>query len=600
MKQFVTCHSHPDSLDSGSTPKAFAAREVELGGIALTGTDHGSLASSYQIYELAKKNKLIPIIGLEGYFRDDDCPILKGLGIKRTDTVPKGSDRDEWRTRYPNGTFIDYCKYHHITLGFQDHAAYLCAVRLLSKADLRAEQHGSERKPLFDWSDLEELAAHNVTATSSCLIGMVQRHLMNQENGAAAKAYFERLKHLFKDRFYAEVFPHVCTHNFVKAVFINTGEGEQLKTIKQHFGKKLKIEMTNGSAEEMSAEELAYSYSPERHKKLLAVKHYWTWEDLPEPAVIAGCRKVEDFVKNECRPWSPDGDIQAGCNRYVLGLAKKYNVPVLIGDDSHFAHPEEKPVQDVRLSQGGGNWKFHNSYHRQSTEEAWEHFRDVMGTPQDVFEGWVDNSYAWAEGFKGFKFDTKPSLPTKFYPSDTLAHTKHCLKHHGRVIKDEVYMDRLRSEIDLLHRNGVIDLLPYFFIDEEICRFFENQGILTGPGRGSAAGMLFAYDMGITHVDPIKYGLSKERFITETRIKSGKLPDIDQDLPGVDLLVGCETDVVEFSAEDGTLHIVPETLKVETDLGLLTIREAVERGADVKPWWLEKAIRESTDTPQQP
>lgn len=584
MKQFATCHCHPLSLDSASKPEAFAKREVELGSGVITCTDHGTLAAAYQIYELGKKYKLTPVIGLEGYFRDDDCPILKKLGIPKTDTVPKGSGtKDEWLARYPNGTYHDYAKYFHVTLHFMDYKAYLCAVRLLSKADERAELHGQERKPLFTWSDLEELAAHRVTATSSCLVGVVQRHLMGRNNLDGAVAYFERMRHLFGDRFYTEVFPHTCTHDFIKGCFfeVETPDGKT-ETLRYHFDKKLKTE-----AGETTAEHLAdtWEVNQKRHAHLLEVKDYHTWNAFDPPRRILKTTKTEGFVKNECRPWAPDGDVQAGCNRVVLELAEKYGTPVLIGDDSHFAHPEEKIVQDVRLAQGGP-WRFHGSYHRQSTEEAWTHFRTTLGTPEVEFERWVETSLDWASHFKDFKFEVAPSLPTKFFPQQTLAHTKKLIEHHGRFVKDPRYTSRLKAEVDVLHRNGVIDLLPYFFIDEDKCRLYENQGETTGPGRGSAAGLLLSYLLGITHVDPLKYGLSLERFITTDRIKSGKMPDIDQDLPHRDWLVGMETDVLEIEMEDGTKHVLPEHIKLETNQGLMTPRAALEAGADIKPWWL--------------
>ncbi len=602
MKQFATVHCHPASLDSASTPLAFVKREIELGSPAVVCTDHGTLQAAYQIYELARakkwgdgkeKQQLIPIIGLEGYFRDDDCPILTKLGIPKTDTVPHGSNREEWQARYPNGTFFDYLKYYHITLHFRDQDAYLCAVKMLSKADERAEKHGSERKPLFDWAAIEELAAHNVTATSSCLIGMVQRHLLGQENGKAATAYFERLKHLFGDRFYAEVFPHACTHDYVKSVFIDIEDATAVdtggkRTLRYKFEKKLRVSSGVGQPEEVHAEQLADSFDSNRHVYLTETMHYRKWTPFEPPLRILGVRKVEGFIQNECRPWAPDSDVQRGCNRYVMLLAKRHGIPLVIGDDSHFALAHEKRVQDARLAQGGP-WRFHNSYHRQSSAEAFEYFNTRMGISAPEFESWVDNSLAWVEGFRGFKFDTEPSLPTKFFPQGTLQHTKKLLEHHGRIIHDPVYMKRLGSELNVLHRNKKRDLLAYFHVDEEVVRLYNDEAELTGPGRGSAAGLYFAYALGITHVDPMKYGLSAERFITPDRIEAGKLPDIDQDLPHRDLLEGGHvTDVVDFIAADGTKHSVPASFRVETPEGWVPMGEAASRGLEFKPWWADE------------
>src|ERR1019366_6391772 len=134
---FPSFHVHPQSLDSASTPEAFAKKEVELGTGALTCTDHGSLSAAYKIYELAKKNNLTPVVGIEAYFRDDNCPILTKFGIQKTNTVPRGSDAEKWKIDHPEGTYHDYLKYQHATLGFRDFKAYKVAVRLLSKADAR-------------------------------------------------------------------------------------------------------------------------------------------------------------------------------------------------------------------------------------------------------------------------------------------------------------------------------------------------------------------------------------------------------------------------------------------------------------------------------
>lgn len=517
FKQFPTCHCHPQSLDSASTPKAFAQREVELGSGTLTVTDHGSLAAVREVYDLAKKNGLIAIPGLEGYFRDDDCPILLANGVSKN----------------AEGTLADYCKYFHITLHFLDQPAFECGVRLLSKAEERAERHGSERKPLFNWDNLEELGSYNVTATSSCLVGMVQRHLVAQNNFKMAKLYFDRLNAIFKPgNFYTEVFPHVCDRNWVQAVFVTLEDGTKIK-----YGATKKLR-TNAS-DEIPAEDLAKAFGKkgEKHEVLLAVKNYQTWSDYPEPQKITKVEHIEDFIVNECRPWAEDGDIQKGANHAVLHLAKQAGTSILIGDDSHFAHPEDKIVQDVRLSQGG-SWRFSTSYHRLSSEEAFGYFSSKMDISASQFMSWVDNASEWASRFKDFKFDSKPSLPTKFYPSNTLKHMGSLIESHGRMQWNKPeYVQRLQTEIELLHRNGTIDLLPYFFLAEESLALYQNERVLTGPGRGSAAGLLMAYLLGITHVDPLKYDLSLDRFLTLDRVKSGKLPDIDMDFPDRELLL---------------------------------------------------------------
>jgi len=242
LTQFSTPHCHVQSFDSASTPEAMVKRVVELGAVSVCNSDHGTLAATFQVNKLAKENKLIHIPALEAYFRPSDCPILNKLGVPKTMTVPKGNEREAWLAKHPNGTYVDYAKYFHLTLGFLDYEAYLCAVRLLSKADDNAEQHGSERKPIFDWCDIEELAAHNVTAGSSCLIGAVSRHLIldslpRESRVQAAKQYFERLNHLFQGRFFVEQMPHICSHNYVKTVVIEVEGVSGKQVLNFYFGK---------------------------------------------------------------------------------------------------------------------------------------------------------------------------------------------------------------------------------------------------------------------------------------------------------------------------------------------------------------------------
>jgi DNA polymerase-3 subunit alpha len=145
-------------------------------------TDHGTLAAARAVYDTARKHSLTPILGLEAYVRDDNCPILLKHGV----------EKDE------KGTLAGYLKYFHVTLHALDQEAYEKLVQVLSNADLnRSEQHGSERKPLFTWEDLETLGAQNMTVGSGCLVGMVQRHLLEGRPDLAGE-YYKRLRSIFK------------------------------------------------------------------------------------------------------------------------------------------------------------------------------------------------------------------------------------------------------------------------------------------------------------------------------------------------------------------------------------------------------------------
>ena len=92
-------------------------------------------------------------------------------------------------------------------------------------------------------------------------------------------------------------------------------------------------------------------------------------------------------------------------------------------------------------------------------------------------------------------------------------------------LSDPVYEKRLRRELDLIAEKGYAD---YFFIVADMCNWAKRNGILVGPSRGSSAGSLVCYILGITEIDPIPHGLIFERFID---INRDNLPDIDIDFP---------------------------------------------------------------------
>ncbi|NMA57710.1 DNA polymerase III subunit alpha, partial [Clostridium cochlearium] len=88
---------------------------------------------------------------------------------------------------------------------------------------------------------------------------------------------------------------------------------------------------------------------------------------------------------------------------------------------------------------------------------------------------------------------------------------------------DEKLKNRLEYELNVIREMGYVD---YFLIVWDFIRFATEKGIMTGPGRGSGAGSIVAYTLGITKIDPIKYGLIFERFLNPERVS---MPDIDSD-----------------------------------------------------------------------
>ena len=107
------------------------------------------------------------------------------------------------------------------------------------------------------------------------------------------------------------------------------------------------------------------------------------------------------------------------------------------------------------------------------------------------------------------------------------------------------HKDRLEKELSIIHKMGFDD---YFLIVWDFIKYAHEQGILVGPGRGSAAGSLVAYLLRITDVDPIHYNLLFERFLNEERIS---MPDIDIDFPD-----HSRDEMIEYvAAKYGDVHV---------------------------------------------
>jgi len=100
------------------------------------------------------------------------------------------------------------------------------------------------------------------------------------------------------------------------------------------------------------------------------------------------------------------------------------------------------------------------------------------------------------------------------------------------------YRDRMEYEIEMMHQMG---FATYFLVVWDYIKFARDNNISVGPGRGSAAGSLVAYAMGITNIDPVHHGLLFERFLNPER-KS--MPDVD-----TDFCIDRRGDVIDYVTE---------------------------------------------------
>lgn len=328
------------------------------------------------------------------------------------------------------------------------------------------------------------------------------------------------------------------------------------------------------------------------------------------------------FLGNECSMFAPDGDLQKSVNESIIKIAKALESPLLLTCDSHFVKPESKIIQDVLLQNGNPDgWRFHSVYSHDTTESAWQKWRDQNGTSNETtasfIEG-VENNQALVDMVEPIKFEKKYRLPEIEIPEnmelpedqklawdDRLEnYTYRLIMKYGRMpAGNNEYVERLAREMEVICRNGKMNFLPYFlFLAVDVCEFADSHGIVRGGGRGSAAGCLLSYLLRITHIDPIKFDLSFERFLSRGRINRGKFPDIDLDFgdlkPVVDQLKMKYGDRFVRICTTGTMKVKDALRNVgrilmdtrhNSEMSTLidTVAKSVEnipQGVDVKKW----------------
>jgi len=226
--------------------------------------------------------------------------------------------------------------------------------------------------------------------------------------------------------------------------------------------------------------------------------------------------------------------------KYYLSTLKDLIPPILI-NDSYYIDKELFYIKD-KLNQLGnmGHQKETIDQHFKSLDEDLEILDSLFEESdlrlESLFTEMVENTIKVVEAceFK-IEFHNKhlPEYPFKDLGFNTKYELFWKLIEEGierKIVsfdsKDvDIYIERIDQEFDLIDRGGFID---YFLILWDILKWCKENNILTGPGRGSAAGSLISYLLNIVEVDPIEHGLLFERFLNEGRIKKG-IPDIDID-----------------------------------------------------------------------
>ncbi|MFV0401273.1 MAG: DNA polymerase III subunit alpha [Oscillospiraceae bacterium] len=232
-------------------------------------------------------------------------------------------------------------------------------------------------------------------------------------------------------------------------------------------------------------------------------------------------------------------------------LSRETGVPMAATNDSHYIQKEDSKMQNVlvciatnRTVQEGSDMEF-------ATDEFYIKSEEEMTTLFGSYEGAIENTGIIADACNlDFVFG-QTKLPYFQVPdgSDNEEYFRRMCyeglhKYYGDAPGQEV-VDRLEYELDVITRMGYVD---YYLIVHDFIDYAKRQGIPVGPGRGSGAGSLAAYCVGITGIDPIKYNLLFERFLNPERIS---MPDFD-----IDFCYERRQEVIDYVVEKyGSDHV---------------------------------------------
>ncbi len=262
----------------------------------------------------------------------------------------------------------------------------------------------------------------------------------------------------------------------------------------------------------------------------------WILQDQPEKAEETLLELVDIYGKNnlfiELQDHGIDKELQ--CLPELVRLARKHDIGLVATNDAHFLNESDHDAHDLLICVGTGHKqqdpnRMHyptSAYFKteQEMRELFSAYPDACDNTAIIAERCNTSIMLDSTSSERYpEFDTPDGTPREDYMHKICV--EGLIKRYGqqRVDTDPELMERLEMEL------GVINSLKfssYFLITADFINWAREQDIPVGPGRGSAAGSIVAYVMGITDIDPIEFSLLFERFLNPERVSP---PDIDID-----------------------------------------------------------------------
>jgi DNA polymerase-3 subunit alpha len=284
--------------------------------------------------------------------------------------------------------------------------------------------------------------------------------------------------------------------------------------------------------------------------------NYWAnREEGPEAVREAMRETTRQFVKIFGDRWH--GELQWNgipeqheLNQYIIEMHHEFGIPLISTADSHYPNPDAWKDRELYkrlgwLGKGKPDWMENTDlptgveeigyeiYPKNGNQmwDSYKYYSKTAGVEYDdqlVMDSITRTHDIAFKMIEDFVPDTTVKLPDFVVPAGHTAtqalvnYALEGLRNRG-LHENKEYTDRLKMELDVIDDRG----FSKYFLTMKAISDKANEVQLTGPGRGSAAGSLVAYVLGITQIDPIKYGLLFERFL---RKDATDYPDIDYDV----------------------------------------------------------------------
>ncbi|MBR3625341.1 MAG: PHP domain-containing protein, partial [Bacteroidaceae bacterium] len=475
MQDFVHLHVHSQYslLDGQCSIKKIVDKAIANGMRGMALTDHGNMFGVKELHDyVGGVNKKRKKEGLEPFKPIFGCEMY----------VSKYGPKEQ-----KNGK-QDQSGYHLIVLA-KDYHGYKNLIKLVSNSWV----DGYYMRPRTDRADLERYH-EGLIVCSACIAGEVPKKILDGDMAGAREA-IEWHKRVFGDDYYLELQRHEVKDPMQRANRETYPMQQRANKVLIELAKEYGIKLICTNDCHFVDEENA-----EAHDHLLCLS---TGKDLDDPTRMLYTKQEWFKTREEMNDIFSDIPEALSNTLEVLDKVEIYSID----------HDPIMPFFPIPESFG--------------TEEEWR----KKYTEEDLFREFTsdekgENPLPHDEGVKKIeKLGGIDKLYRIKFEADYLALLAYAgaKKRYGDPLSEEV-SDRIRFELHIMKTMG---FPGYFLIVQDFINSARDElGVMVGPGRGSAAGSVVAYCLGITKIDPLKYDLLFERFLNPDRIS---LPDIDTD-----------------------------------------------------------------------